>query len=86
MLPSLRLVNAPRLKSKIVEKSLLQYLFALLLEPLHGDGVEQVEHHREDGARRVHPQRHPPEQLFVQFLLEIFQHQQPDREAGERPR
>jgi len=51
-----------------------------------GVGVGHVEEHGEDGAGGVHPQRHPPHQLLVQLLLKVLEHQQPDGEAGQRPR
>jgi len=40
---------------------------------------------REYGANGVHAQREPPDELFVELLFEILQHQQPDGETGQRP-
>lgn len=40
----------------------------------------------DDGKQRadgVHAQREPPDELFVEFLFEILEHQQADGEAGQ---
>ena len=40
--------------------------------------IHDVEEDGEHGAGRVHAQGHPPQQLFVQLLLEVLEHEQAD--------
>lgn len=44
------------------------------------DVVDDGEH----GADGVQAQREPPDELLVEFLFEVFEHQQADGEAGQR--
>lgn len=64
---------------------LLEYA-ALLLQSLHRHRVHHVEHNREQGAGHVDAQRHPPQELFVQLLLKVLQHQQANGQTGQRTR
>ncbi|KAH0540993.1 hypothetical protein KQX54_020755 [Cotesia glomerata] len=48
--------------------------------------VQQVVHDGEDRAGSVDSQGDPPQELLVQPLLEVLQHQQPDRQPGQSPR
>lgn len=68
-----------------MEQMLFQHL-ALFLQPLHGHRVQQIEDDREQGASRVHAQRHPPQKLFVQLLLKVLQNEQADRESRQGAR
>lgn len=65
-----------------MEQMLLVH-FALLLQALHRHGVHHVESDREEGTRHVHAQCHPPQELFVQLLLKVLQHEQTDGEASQ---
>lgn len=47
-------------------------------------GMTDVVDDRERGANGVHAEREPPDELFVEFLLEVLQHQQADGETGQR--
>ena len=46
--------------------------------------MHEIVHDREDGAGRVDAERHPPEELLVEPLLEVLQYQQADRQTGQR--
>lgn len=52
-----------------------------VLDLFHGR-VHHVEQNGEDGTSRVYSERDPPQQLLVQLLLEVFEHQEADCEAG----
>lgn len=39
---------------------------------------------REHRAHGVHAQGEPPDELLVEFLLKVLEHQQTDGEAGQR--
>lgn len=49
-------------------------------------GMAQVVQDREHGTHCVHAEREPPDELFVELLLEVLQHQQADRETRQRAR
>lgn len=48
--------------------------------------MHEVVHDREDRTRGVDTQGDPPEQLLVQPLLEVLQHQETDRQARQGAR
>jgi hypothetical protein len=45
--------------------------------------IEDVEQDGEEGAGRVDAQRHPPDELLVQFLLEILEDEKANGQAGQ---
>lgn len=47
-----------------------------------GHPVEYIEGHSEDHQGRVGAQCDPPEQLLVQLLLEVLQHEQSNGESS----
>lgn len=46
--------------------------------------MHDIVHDREYRAGSVDTKSHPPEQLFVEALLEIFQDEKTDRQTGQR--
>lgn len=77
------------LKQKLNEQSLHSELCHQLLVDIVSvvSWIErvsaQVEDDGEDGTGGVHSQSHPPDQLLVQFLLKVLEHEQTDGEAGQ---
>lgn len=77
------------LKQKLNEQSLHSKLCHQLLVDIVSvvSWIErvgaEVEDDGEDGTGGVHSQSHPPDQLLVQFLLKVLEHEQADGEAGQ---
>lgn len=49
-------------------------------------GVEEVEEHGEEGTGCIDPQCYPPDELLMQLLLKVLEHQQTNGESSESPR